>query len=76
MSYSNVEMPYDLRGLRCPLPVLKLGKKLNQLSVGQTLEVLSDDPLALIDVPLLCKKRGSLCSYEKYEDFIHFYITK
>ena len=42
----------DARGLRCPLPVLKLEKKLEGLATGSTLTVLATDPMAAIDIPL------------------------
>jgi tRNA 2-thiouridine synthesizing protein A len=48
----------DLRGLKCPLPALKTGKRLAALSSGERLEVLSDDPLAGIDIPHLCREGG------------------
>ena len=50
--------PLDLRGLRCPLPVLKTRKVLLSLVAGETLEVLSDDPLAALDIPNLLRETG------------------
>ncbi|MBZ0122480.1 MAG: sulfurtransferase TusA family protein, partial [Roseovarius sp.] len=40
----------DARGLLCPLPVLKLRKRLKSLGVGEVLELWADDPAAAIDV--------------------------
>lgn len=48
----------DLRGLRCPLPVLKTAKRLAALAPGTVLAVLADDPLAAIDLPLFCRQEG------------------
>ena len=48
----------DLRGLKCPLPVLKLRKRLKSISSGQTLTLLADDPAAVIDVPHFCSESG------------------
>ena len=39
----------DLRGLRCPLPVLKANKALRALAPGATLAVLATDPAAVTD---------------------------
>ena len=39
----------DVKGLRCPLPVLKAKKALSQLPKGATLEVLATDPAAVKD---------------------------
>lgn len=48
----------DLRGLRCPLPVLKTRKALSKLVPGATLSVLADDPLAGLDIPNYVREAG------------------
>ncbi|MDR4305307.1 sulfurtransferase TusA family protein [Chelatococcus sambhunathii] len=48
----------DLRGLRCPLPVLKTRKALGALEAGESIEVTSDDPLAAVDIPNLLRESG------------------
>jgi tRNA 2-thiouridine synthesizing protein A len=48
----------DLRGLRCPLPALRTERELRALQPGTRLCVLSDDPLAAIDIPHLCREGG------------------
>lgn len=48
----------DLRGLRCPLPVLKARKRLLELAPGAVLKVVADDPAALIDFPHFCAESG------------------
>ncbi len=48
----------DLLGLKCPLPVLKIQKALKGLAKGDQLEVIANDPLAIIDVPAFCQESG------------------
>ena len=48
----------DLRGLKCPLPVLKTGKRLAAAAPGERMSVLTDDPMAAIDIPHFCRERG------------------
>ena len=48
----------DARGLLCPLPVLKARKRLMALAQGDQLQVLSDDPAAIIDMPHFCAEQG------------------
>ncbi len=48
----------DLKGLKCPLPVLKTRKAIGQLASGETLEVLTTDPMAFIDIPHFCNEAG------------------
>lgn len=48
----------DARGLRCPLPVLRLEKALRAAVPGQRIVLLTDDPVAAIDVPHACRAGG------------------
>lgn len=48
----------DLKGLKCPLPVLKTRKALKALATGDRLEVHCTDPLSVIDIPNLIRETG------------------
>ena len=48
----------DTCGLLCPLPVLKVRKRLMRLSSRDVLRVLADDPAAWVDLPLFCQENG------------------
>ncbi len=48
----------DLRGLKCPLPALLARKALEKAAPGAWLIVLTDDPMAPIDVPHMCRQEG------------------
>ncbi|MBU3259584.1 sulfurtransferase TusA family protein [Roseovarius sp. PS-C2] len=48
----------DATGLLCPLPVLKLRKRLTALAAGQYIEMRADDPAAVVDVPHFCNESG------------------
>ena len=48
----------DATGLLCPLPVLKLRKRLAALSLGDAIRLRADDPAAVIDVPHFCAETG------------------
>lgn len=49
---------YDLRGLNCPLPVLKTRKRLRSMRSGESLTVETTDPLAVLDIPAFCREDG------------------
>jgi tRNA 2-thiouridine synthesizing protein A len=51
---------YDLRGLNCPLPVLKARKRLAGVRPGEQLWVETTDPLAVIDMPAFAREDGHL----------------
>ncbi len=52
------EIEIDASGLLCPLPVLRIQKKMRRLSSGDVVRVISDDPAALVDIPHFCNERG------------------
>jgi tRNA 2-thiouridine synthesizing protein A len=49
---------YDLRGLNCPLPVLKAKKRLAAMPAGSRLWLETTDPLAVLDIPAFCMEAG------------------
>jgi tRNA 2-thiouridine synthesizing protein A len=48
----------DLTGLKCPLPVLKARRQINQMPAGAELVVLADDPAAPLDFDHFCQTGG------------------
>lgn len=48
----------DARGLLCPLPVLKLRKRLLDLPEGAEVTLIATDGAAVIDVPHFCAEAG------------------
>jgi tRNA 2-thiouridine synthesizing protein A len=48
----------DLRGLKCPLPALLARRALMRAGPGAVIEVITDDPMAPIDVPHMCRQEG------------------
>jgi tRNA 2-thiouridine synthesizing protein A len=55
-----MESELDLRGYQCPLPVLKTRNAMRKLTQGARILVLTDDPLAVIDIPNFCNESGQL----------------
>lgn len=51
-------IPLDLRGLKCPMPVLRVRKALQTAASGSLLIVHCTDPLAAIDLPHLLHETG------------------
>lgn len=49
---------FDFRGLKCPLPALFARRALERLLAGAEIEILTDDPMAPIDVPHMCRHEG------------------
>ena len=52
------DVTLDLRGLHCPLPILRARKALRALPPGGALEVFADDPLSPVDFAAFCEASG------------------
>ena len=67
----------DCIGFYCPEPLFLTRSKIDQLQVGEVLEVLADDPAAEEDLKRYCKRTGQeLMKFEKTSDGLHFLIKR
>lgn len=58
MTQDRVIVTVDARGLNCPLPVLRLRKRLKDVLGGAEVILLATDRAALRDVPAFCQAQG------------------
>lgn len=66
----------DCRGLKCPLPVLKLEKGIEAAAPGTALVVLATDPMAKIDIPLYCRQHGHHCTVTTEGNVLRFEVVR
>ncbi|MGH9782989.1 MAG: sulfurtransferase TusA family protein [Terriglobia bacterium] len=67
----------DVRGLNCPLPLLRTKKTLSQMEPGQVLRVLTTDPAAEIDFKVFSGLTGNkILSLKKAEKHLVFFLRK
>ena len=67
----------NLMGLRCPLPVLKIAKKIKEVRKGDIIKVKVDDPKAENDINELNKQiKITIIKKIKHNDFMLFEIEK
>jgi tRNA 2-thiouridine synthesizing protein A len=55
---TDVDLEIDTLGLKCPLPVLRVKKRIQDLSVNAVIRVIADDPTTLRDVAAWCELSG------------------
>lgn len=56
----------DLKGLLCPLPVVKIAQAIKKVEVGELVEATATDPGVLADIPAWARSSGNeLVSIEK-----------
>lgn len=67
----------DCLGLYCPEPVFKTRMELDEMKIGEILEVLADDPAAESDIRSLVKNLGmELLSIIREENGVRILIKK
>jgi tRNA 2-thiouridine synthesizing protein A len=67
----------DLKGLPCPMPVVKVSKGIKEVQVGEVVEAHSTDPGALTDFPAWAKTSGNeILKTEQDGKVIKFFIKR
>ncbi len=67
----------DVKGLHCPLPLLKCKVALNRLVPGQVLHILATDPMASLDFQAFCARTGhELVQMSEESGVWEFFIRK
>jgi tRNA 2-thiouridine synthesizing protein A len=66
----------DVKGLNCPLPVLRAKKALKDVAVGATLEVLATDPGAVKDFEAFCRATGNELVESKVEGKVYSFLIR
>jgi tRNA 2-thiouridine synthesizing protein A len=73
----NFDKELDVRGLNCPLPILRLKKSLADIASGQVLRIIATDPGAVIDFQVFSDQTGNiLLSLSETNKEFTFYIKK
>lgn len=71
------EKTMNLRGLKCPLPALRVRKMLSVLTAGDVIVAECTDPLTAIDIPNLLRQTGdTLDSKNEADGILTFRIRK
>ena len=76
MSDYNAAKVLDLKGLPCPMPVVKMSQEINSVDVGQVIEVHTTDPGSLSDFPAWAQTSGNEVLGSEQGEFIKIYIKR
>ncbi|MFZ4535369.1 sulfurtransferase TusA family protein [Propionivibrio sp.] len=67
----------DVKGLNCPLPILRTKKALSEMTSGQVLRVLATDPGAVKDFHAFAKQTGNqLLANADADQVFEFYFKR
>ncbi|PHS72940.1 MAG: SirA-like domain-containing protein [Cycloclasticus sp.] len=65
----------DVKGLNCPLPLLRLKQLLPNVKTGDVIQVMATDPAAHLDIGVFIdKSKHEMILYEREDDVQYFYI--
>ncbi len=71
------DLVLDLKGLLCPMPVVKLSMAVKKLNPGQVIEGIATDPGVMADIPAWARTSGNaLLSIEQQGKEYHFIVKK
>jgi tRNA 2-thiouridine synthesizing protein A len=73
MDFGLSSIYLDLRGLQCPLPVLRTHKALRRLASGDLIIVECTDRLAVIDIPHLVRETGDTLEREEVANGLYIF---
>lgn len=73
----NIDRELDVRGLNCPLPILRTKKALSEMTSGQVLRVQATDPGAVRDFEAFARQTGNtLLSSAEQGDVFEFVFRR
>lgn len=73
----EIDKTLDARGLSCPMPSVKTALALEEMGIGEVIEVLTDDPVSKRDLPVWAEATGNkLLGIKEEEKTIRIYLRK
>jgi tRNA 2-thiouridine synthesizing protein A len=73
----KISKTFDLKGLACPMPVVKVSKGIKDVAVGDVIEAISTDPGSLTDIPAWARTSGNeIVKTDQDGDVIRFFIKR
>jgi len=73
----HYDLEVDATGLKCPLPILRCKKGLNEIESDQVLKIIATDPGSKKDFDAFCRQTGhELLSLHEDNGVITFFIKK
>lgn len=77
MNEFKVDKVMDLKGLPCPMPVVKVSKGIKDVEIGQIIEAQSSDPGSMTDFPAWARTSGNeILKTEQEGEVFKFFIQR
>ena len=72
----TIDEELDVRGMNCPMPIIRTRQSLKQLSMGQHLKIIATDPGTVRDFEALCGHTGNQLVASDREKGEYIFIIK
>ena len=73
----QVDHKLDVRGLNCPVPLLKTRREIMRIEIGHILEVLTTDKGSKLDIPSWAEVTGQeVVAIKEEGGFIRIYVKR
>lgn len=74
---ASIAKSLDLKGLLCPIPVVKVSQAIKEISIGDAIEATATDPGVMMDIPAWCKSTGNeMVSMDKVDRNFRFVVRR
>lgn len=77
MEAQTADRELDVKGLSCPLPILRTKKTLSEMASGQVLRVQATDPGSVKDFEAFARQTGNALLTQSVQDNVYeFYLRR
>ena len=67
----------DLKGLLCPMPIVRIAQAIKQVQIGELVEATATDPGVMADIPAWTRSTGhELVLLEKQDKVFKFVVKR
>ena len=76
MFEQRIDVELDVRGLNCPLPILRTKKALFAMATGQLIRVRATDPGSVIDFAAFARHTGNAVIWQRELDGVFEFVLQ
>jgi len=73
---TTIATTLDVKGLSCPLPIVKTSKAVKDMAGGELIEVLATDPGSVQDFSAWCRSTGNELVEQSRENGVFRYVIR
>jgi tRNA 2-thiouridine synthesizing protein A len=74
---AKYDLDLDLRGLKCPMPMVKVSQNINNVPIGGVIRAVATDPACEADIPAWARLTGNeVISIEHEADTITLLVKR